>query len=142
MERLISEFAGFARRLGWWGAAGLSLLLAALSIVLATFIVVRWPVDQFKNANLRPFWELRHPIIRMLGLTGKNIGGLLIVVMGFVMALPGVPGQGLLLILIGITLIDFPGKRRLEGRLIRRPTISRVVNRLRGRFGRQPLDLD
>lgn len=120
----------------------MSLVLAVGSILLATFIVVRWPVDQFKGEVPPRFWERRHPVIRMLGLAGKNVAGVLIVALGVVMALPGVPGQGLLLILIGLTLVDFPGKRGLERRLIRRPAMSRVVNGLRLRFRRPPLDVD
>jgi hypothetical protein len=142
MESWFHQFVAFARSLGWWGALGLSLVLAAASLVLATFIVVRWPVEQFKAPEAPRFWELRHPIIRGLGLAGKNLAGLLLVLLGVVMALPGVPGQGLLMVLIGVTLLDFPGKRRLERALIRRPRILRVVNGLRRRFHRLPLDLD
>ena len=58
------------------------------------------------------------------------------------MALPGVPGQGLLTALIGLTLINFPGKTELERRLIGRPAVLRTVNRLRARFHRPPLELD
>lgn len=142
MEVWFHEFVGFAKRLGWRGALGLSLLLLLASMVLATFIVIRWPVDQFRQGEAPRFWELRHPVIRFLGLAGKNLAGLLVVLLGMVMALPGVPGQGLLLILIGLTLIDFPGKRRLERNLIRRPPILRVVNLMRTRFHRPPLQLD
>jgi hypothetical protein len=38
--------------------------------------------------------------------------------------------------------LNFPGKRRLERRLIRRPAISRGINRLRTHFHRPPLELD
>jgi hypothetical protein len=36
-------------------------------------------------------------------------------------------------------LIEFPGKRRLETTLIRRPTINRVVSWIRRRAGRAEL---
>ena len=49
------------------------------------------------------------------------------------------PGQGVLTILIGLTLLDFPGKRRFVRRLLMRPRVFRVINRLRRRFGRPPL---
>jgi hypothetical protein len=44
--------------------------------------------------------------------------------------------------LIGLTLIDFPGKRGLERRLIGRPPILKAVNRVRARFQRPALELD
>lgn len=142
MSHFLEIIKEFGRRLGWWGAIGLSALLAVTSVLLAAFIVVGWPADQFRGPDPPPFWERRHPIVRGLGIVGKNVAGLLIVVLGVIMALPGVPGQGLLLILIGLTLINFPGKRRLENRLIRRPAILRLINSARRRFSRPPLELD
>ena len=142
MDRGIKDLLGLFRRLGWWGALGLSLFLAVGSVALAALIVVRWPVDQFKGLAPHPFWQHRHPLIRAVGLAGKNLAGYLIVLLGIIMALPGVPGQGVLLILIGLTLVNFPGKRRIERRLIQRPSIQRVVNRLRAWFGHPPLEVD
>ena len=142
MSHFFEILKEFGKRLGWWGAIGLSALLAVTSLVLAAYIVVGWPADQFKGVEPPPFWERRHPIVRALGIVGKNVAGVLIVALGIVMALPGVPGQGLLMILIGLTLVNFPGKRRLETRLIRRPAISRLINRARKRFARPPLELD
>jgi hypothetical protein len=125
----------------WWGLAA-SLLLFVGSAVLVTFIVLGWPVDHFRRAGRRPFWGHRHPAIRVTGLILKNLAGAILVALGIVMALPGVPGQGLLTALIGITLINFPGKAQLERRLIGRPKVLRTVNRLRARFHRPPLELD
>ena len=142
MHSGIKELVSLFRRLGWWGTLGVSLVLALGSIALAALIVVGWPIDQFKGMAGPPFWQHRHPVIRGVGLVGKNVAGYIIVVLGIIMALPGVPGQGLLLILIGLTLVNFPGKRRIEKRLIRRPAIQRVVNRLRAWFGRPALEID
>jgi hypothetical protein len=49
------------------------------------------------------------------------------------------PGQGLLTMLIGLSLVDFPGKRAFERKIISLPIISLTINRLRERFGQQPL---
>jgi hypothetical protein len=53
-----------------------------------------------------------------------------------------IPGPGILTILLGVTLLDFPGKRRLELKLISRPEVLRGVNAIRARYGRPPLLLD
>ena len=66
----------------------------------------------------------------------------MLVLLGLIMAIPGVPGQGLLTALIGLTLLSFPGKRRLERRFVRMPALLRAINRLRARFARPPLELD
>ena len=52
------------------------------------------------------------------------------------------PGQGVLTILAGLALLDFPGKRALELKILKRPSILGAVNWLRERRGREPLRFD
>ena len=82
-----------------------------------------------------------HPILRVLGIAAKNLAGTVLILLGIIMALPGVPGQGFLTILIGLTLVDFPGKRKLERSLVRRKAVLGAVNQLRARFGRPDLEV-
>ncbi|MND01254.1 hypothetical protein D3C83_201820 [compost metagenome] len=49
------------------------------------------------------------------------------------------PGEGILIAMIGLVLIDFPGKSRVEQRLIRIDWIRKPLNRVRGWFRRAPL---
>jgi hypothetical protein len=72
----------------------------------------------------------------------KNVAGAAIIVLGIILTLPGVPGPGLLTILLGIMLTDFPGKRRLERWLIGRPRVLETLNRLRLRYGKPPFLLE
>ena len=65
-----------------------------------------------------------------------------LILLGIAMSLPGIPGQGFLTIIIGITLLDIPGKKRLERRLIARPRMLRLINGMRARFKRPPMELD
>jgi hypothetical protein len=109
-----------------------SLVLAAL---LLPVIVVRLPADYFVRERL-----LDHGPRRALDWCwhiGKNLFGALFVLAGIAMLV--LPGQGLLTILIGMLLMDFPGKRALERRLIGRPKILAQINRLRQRRGSEPL---
>jgi hypothetical protein len=123
---------------------GVLILVASLVVNLAivSFILVRLPPTYFKESHSRDFWTDRSSAIRVLGIVGKNALGLLLVVLGVLLSLPGVPGQGLLTILLGIMLLDFPGKRRLEYKLVSRPTILKTINSLRHRFGKPPMVLD
>lgn len=73
---------------------------------------------------------------------GKNLLGLALVVIGVVLAIPGVPGQGLLTIFVGIVLLDIPGKRAFELAIVRRRAVLRNINRVRARFHRVPLVVD
>jgi hypothetical protein len=58
------------------------------------------------------------------------------------MSIPGVPGQGILTILLGIMLLDFPGKRDLEHRLVSQPRVLNTINKLRHKFSKDNLVLD
>lgn len=114
----------------------------SVSLGIVSLILVKLPPTYFKEDHPRDFWTERHAAIRMMGIVGKNFLGVVLVGLGIVMSLPGVPGQGLLTILLGIMLLDFPGKRRLEYRLISRPAVLRAVNKLRAKFGKPGLVLD
>jgi hypothetical protein len=123
----------------WWGV-GISIVLAVGTLVLAAVVVVTWPPWRFKA--VQPPESPSHPVARVLALIVKNAAGILLVLAGAVMALPGIPGQGVLTMIIGLTLLDFPGKRGLEGRIVRRPWVLPAINRLRARFDRPPLEFD
>jgi hypothetical protein len=111
------------------------------SIVVVGLLLVKLPPTYFCDSHPRDLWIDRHPAIRWTALALKNLTGGLVLAIGIVMAMPGVPGPGLLVILIAITLLDFPGKRRLERRLIGRRRILELVNDLRQRCGKPPLIL-
>src|SRR6476620_2309536 len=97
---------------------GIYLLVFFTSIVAFLGLVIALPATYFsKNRNII---ASRHPILRWLGLIAKNLLGVAIVVLGILLSLPGIPGQGLLTIVIGAMLIDFPGKRRLVKSVARR----------------------
>ena len=112
-----------------------------LSIALTMVVLVRLPKSYFAGDGRismlpgRPEWQ------RVLARAAKNVAGALLVVLGIVMSIPGVPGQGLLTILIGVVLLDLPGKRALERRILRVRAVRGAVDRLRRRFGREPFDL-
>ena len=66
----------------------------------------------------------------------------MLIVLGVVLSLPGVPGQGLLTMLLGLMLTSLPGKRRVELWILRHKPVAKTVNRLRERFHRAPLRLE
>ncbi len=142
VHHLLTSTIALLKRGGlWWGLA-LSLGAAVLSFVVVVAIVVSWPADRFKGEHdTRPRVK-RHIVIHVLLLIAKNISGGLLVILGLIMSVPGVPGQGLLTALIGLSLLNFPGKRRLERRFIRIHAVFRNVNRLRARFHRPALEID
>ena len=120
----------------------LFLITFAISLAIVSFIMVNIPSDYFRKDRPRELWSDRHPAVRFLGVFLKNLLGVVLVVLGIVMSIPGVPGQGILTILLGIMLLDFPGKRDLEHRLVSRPPVLNAINKLRHRFGKERLALD
>jgi hypothetical protein len=48
-------------------------------------------------------------------LLGKKRLGVMIVLVGVLLSLPGVPGRGLMLMFIGFTLLDFQGNAGMNG---------------------------
>jgi hypothetical protein len=43
--------------------------------------------------------------------------------------------------LVGLSLVSFPGKRQLQRRMLRLPGLSRVIGAIRRRAGKPPLQL-
>ncbi len=126
---------------GWHLAAlaiGLAITSAVLSLIIVSIAVTRLPVDYFVNPQARRPLD-RHPVLKVLLVLGRNVLGYLLIGLGILLSLPGVPGQGLLTVFVGVMLIDFPGKRRAERWLITRRGVLKAVNVLRTRMGHPPL---
>jgi len=112
------------------------------SIAMASFLLVKLPATYFHSSHDRELWQDKHKVVRWTGIIFKNLLGLILVVAGVIMAIPGVPGQGVLTILFGIMLLDFPGKRQLELKIVSRPVVLSRINQLRRKFDKSPLVLD
>jgi hypothetical protein len=113
-----------------------------ISLAIVSFIMVKIPPNYFQKDHPRDLWSDRHPALRFLAVFAKNLLGVVLVVLGILMSIPGVPGQGILTILLGIMLLDFPGKRNLEYKLVSRPQVRNAINKLRHKFGKPSLLLD
>ena len=128
-----------------WGNVGLGVLIVAGTFVVATgvvsFVVVKLPATYFHPDHDREILKDKHPAIRWAGIIGKNLAGVVLIVLGVVMSLPGIPGPGLVTILFGVMLVDFPGRRWLEHKIVSRPAVQKTINNLRKRFGKKPIKL-
>ncbi|HJS67740.1 MAG TPA: PGPGW domain-containing protein [Nitrospiraceae bacterium] len=109
------------------------------SLIAIPMILVRLPADYFDTRTPRHWMKDHHPALRLLGLILKNVIGVVFLVAGFAMLF--LPGQGLLTMLIGISLMDFPKKRQLEAKMVGQPTLLSVINGMRRQFDKPPLTL-
>jgi hypothetical protein len=125
-------------------AIGVALFLLSVSVSLlaAAVVMVKIPADYFRSDYEHHFLSDRHPVLRAVAIVTKNVIGAILIVVGLIMSIPAVPGPGLLTVFIGLILTDIPGKRALEAKFVRRPSILAAVNRLRSRYNKTPLVLD
>jgi hypothetical protein len=131
---------------GHWTELAVGALVFVVSLVgsvlLAAYMLCHIPRDYLRSPDSNPFpiAEGRPPWQRTLARVGKNLGGAALIVLGVVLSLPGMPGQGVLTILVGLMLLDLPVMHRLERWLLARPSVLRGANKLRERRGCPPLD--
>ena len=120
-------------------ASGLSLFCLVATLIAVPWVVVRLPHDYFSR-DARVVWRTNSDegvLVRIVGAL-KNLLGLLLVVLGLIMLVT--PGQGMATLLIGLLLMNFPGKYRLERWLVARRGVLRGLNWLRQQRGYPPFD--
>jgi hypothetical protein len=118
-----------------------SVVVGVVSARIGFAILMRLPEDHFlRTEDSVPAVRSRSPV-RLVLLVLKNLVGIGIIAAGGIMALPLVPGPGLILVVIGLSLTNFPVKRDLELKILRAPLALDTVNWLRSRVGRPALRL-
>lgn len=123
---------------------GIALFLVSLSISFLAIgiVMVKIPENYFSSHYVADFMPGSPWIVRWGAFILKNILGFFLIVLGILLSLPGVPGQGILTILLGLIMLDIPGKRPLEARIIKRPAVLGAINKLRARYAKPPLIMD
>lgn len=124
----------------WVGLIVFSVIAFVGTLIAIPAILIRLPPDYFKNHHHKPWFANHHPVIRTLGLLIKNLAGIIFLLAGIAMLF--LPGQGLLTMLLGVLFIDFPGKHRLEQKLIQHPQVLQAINAFREKSGKPPFTFD
>ena len=141
MDWILEQWHWLSQReeiVAWVG--GLSLLTLFVSFIAVPMVIRRMPYDYFlEESEAAEFIREQHPVLRISFLILKNFLGVILVLGGLIMFLT--PGQGILTLLIGLLLLNFPGKRRLEIRLIRIKPLKKGVDWIRTRAKKRPLAL-
>ncbi|MFP4040676.1 MAG: PGPGW domain-containing protein [Desulfosudaceae bacterium] len=124
--------------LGWLSVVSALTFIGTLLAI--PWLIIRIPPDYFSHPRQRPReGEYSTRTRQVFTVIIKNMAGFFFLVIGLIMLL--IPGQGLLTILLGLILMNFPGKYQLEQWLIRRRRVLPFLNRLRRRAHRRPLVL-
>jgi hypothetical protein len=117
-----------------------SLFIFFFSILAINFVIKIIPVDYFDSTKreLSPF-KTSNSIMWLIFFIIKNIMGYLLILGGILMLV--LPGQGLLTILLGLIFSDYPGKYKLEKKLITIKPIYRYINWVRKKSDIEPIKL-
>lgn len=113
-----------------WGVGCFSVVAVVASIVLVPRYVARLPPDYLhtgdRDKNPSVAWRV-----------ARNALGVLLVLLGIAMLL--LPGQGIITLIVGVLLVDFPGKQKLIRKILGRPKVLKAVNKLRARHSAPPM---
>ena len=115
-----------------------SVVMFVGSLALIPVLLARMRADYFARDE-SPFasWRRRHPVAGGALLVARNLLGIVLLLAGLAMMV--LPGQGIITILVALTLLNFPGKRRLELRIVRQRQVRSAIDWMRRRAGRPPL---
>lgn len=122
-------------QIAWSVVLGVILLL--VTAVAGMLFAIYLPADYFTRP--RKVWDQGQSAWQWAMLALKNLAGLALIVAGVLMLV--LPGQGVLTMIIGLLMLNFPGKRKFVAALIRRAKVLGSINALRSRYGKQPLAL-
>lgn len=120
-----------------WLAIG-SVITFFGTLIAVPILVIRIPDDYFvEERRVVSRWRRLHPVPGLALLVAKNVLGVVFIAAGLAMLV--LPGQGILTIVVGMMLLNFPGKYRLERRIARTRPVARSINWIRKKAGRPPL---
>lgn len=127
-----------------WSKIIIGMLLLILQVVISyaaiIFVMIKLPADYFSSTYAKNHINDSRFLVRWGGVILKNLIGFVLVIVGIIMVVT--PGPGGLTILLGLVMMDIPGKRPLEVKLIQKPAVLAAINKLRVRYDKPPLIID
>ncbi len=133
------EWIGLSPAAIWWIVI-VSASMFALALLAVPLFVVHIPADYFAYPHRSDVeYPRRYSWFRWIWLIAKNMLAVGFLFFGALMLV--LPGQGILTIFIGITLLDFPGKFKLQQWIVSRRGVLDSINWLREKVGKEPLVL-
>ena len=118
----------------------ISLLVFVVSLLSLPWLVAQIPEDYFAaNKRLKVSWAGQNPIVRMAIIICKNLLGIILLLGGFIMLF--IPGQGILTMVAGLVLLDYPGKFAVEKKIATNASVLKGLNWLRAKANKPPLKL-
>jgi hypothetical protein len=136
---MVSEFFHLHEN-ALWLIGTLSLFAFVVTLVAIPMLVIHIPADYFTREKRYPNESPRkHSLLHFGGLILRNFIGIVFIVAGIAMLV--LPGQGIITLLIGLMLLNFPGKLALERRIIKHQSVLRAMNWMRFKAQKPALEL-
>jgi len=122
-----------------WTLIAITSGVVLLTGILATpWLLAMIPDDYFiTHQSYLIHWKTSRPILRWFVLFLRNLVGVFLFLLGFLMLFT--PGQGMVFILLGLSSMTFPGKRAIELKILRQKEVLSSINWLRQKMNRKPL---
>jgi hypothetical protein len=120
----------------WWLLA-FSAVMGIATLIACPWWALRLPTDYFCRHHAPSPSDAPRTLASILLNVGRNMLGLMFTIAGLLMLV--LPGQGLLCLLVGIMLMDVPGKHRVAQWIFARGPLLRTINWIRAKGGKPPL---
>jgi hypothetical protein len=131
MRELMAYVSSHRTALTW--VSCLSLAMFVGSLLLIPWLVGRAPRDYFVRSPRE-----HRGALAWVNKVLRNLLGVVLMLAGLAMLV--LPGQGLLMVLLALTLLDFPGKQALIHRIVLKKSVWRALTYLRERAHREPFE--
>lgn len=112
----------------------LSAVVFVVTLLLTPYLLGLIASDYFTMENPHKL-EIKH-IGHVIAVIIKSVIGLALLLAGIIMLVT--PGQGVISILLGLFLMEFPGKRKLELKIINHDPTFKTLNWLREKASKPP----
>ena len=131
MVSFLTDYENYLTGLGL-----ISFFFFVASLLFVPWIISRLEVDYFLQLPKHNKRKDEHPLVFiLLRLLRYLLGGILFAA-GILMLF--LPGQGLLTILFGLSLLDFPGKQKAIDWLLKKEFLQTALNWIRKKENKQP----
>ena len=115
-----------------------SLVMFFGTLIAVPYLISVIPENYFLHEKRdKSIFAVEHPVLRIIFFLIKNILGATLIFLGIILLV--LPGQGILTIITGLIIMDFPNKYQLERRMVQRPRILKTMNWFRKRMKKAPL---
>lgn len=116
------------------------IILYIASIALVPWMLIMLPSDYFAHETRETcLWKGDSVLIKSVLIFLKNLVGATLLIAGIAMLF--LPGQGILTIVAGLFLMNFPYKYQIEKWIIGYPIVLKSFNKIRKKANKEPFTL-